>query len=143
MKIEYRCGGVYIALQWPKITKTSLFRSGPECEHTWNHHPSLRHDDSSVADALLQSGVTSTISCGSYGNHHPSLRRGDSESLARHDLMTCRHVREDLCAALIAAFPRLDIIVNNACQTIRRPPQFYAHLVEASDTCCFVCLPSV
>ena len=57
--------------------------------------------------------------------------------------MTCRRGREDLCAALIAAFPRLDIIVNNACQTIRRPPQFYAHLVEASDTWRFVCLPSV
>ncbi len=28
------------------------------------------------------------------------------------------------------AFPRLDIIVNNACQTVRRPPGFYEHLLE-------------
>ena len=103
-------------------------------------------ESSSLAAArrlISRRRVTSTVSCGSYGNHNPSLRRGDSESLARHDSMTCRHGREDLCAALIAAFPRLGIIVNNACQTIRRPPQFYAHLAEASETCCFVCLPSV
>jgi NAD(P)-dependent dehydrogenase (short-subunit alcohol dehydrogenase family) len=28
------------------------------------------------------------------------------------------------------AFDRLDILVNNACQTVRRPPAFYAHLLE-------------
>ena len=27
--------------------------------------------------------------------------------------------------------PRLDIIINNACQTIRRPPQYYAPLIKA------------
>ncbi len=27
------------------------------------------------------------------------------------------------------AFDRLDILVNNACQTVRRPPAFYAHLL--------------
>jgi NAD(P)-dependent dehydrogenase (short-subunit alcohol dehydrogenase family) len=26
---------------------------------------------------------------------------------------------------------RLDVLVNNACQTVRRPPGFYAHLLEA------------
>jgi len=25
-------------------------------------------------------------------------------------------------------YPKVDIIVNNACQTVRRPPEFYAHL---------------
>jgi hypothetical protein len=25
---------------------------------------------------------------------------------------------------------RLDFIVNNACQTVRRPPEFYAHMME-------------
>jgi NAD(P)-dependent dehydrogenase (short-subunit alcohol dehydrogenase family) len=29
------------------------------------------------------------------------------------------------------AFERLDVLVNNACQTVRRPPGFYAHLLEA------------
>lgn len=33
---------------------------------------------------------------------------------------------EHLCATL----PRLDFILNNACQTVRRPPDFYAHLME-------------
>ena len=28
------------------------------------------------------------------------------------------------------SFPRLDVLVNNACQTVRRPPGFYAHLLE-------------
>ena len=28
------------------------------------------------------------------------------------------------------SFERLDILVNNACQTVRRPPGFYAHLLE-------------
>ena len=29
------------------------------------------------------------------------------------------------------AFERLDILVNNACQTVRRPPGFYAHLLAS------------
>ena len=28
------------------------------------------------------------------------------------------------------ALPRLDFILNNACQTVRRPPGFYAHLMD-------------
>ncbi|HVW10113.1 MAG TPA: SDR family oxidoreductase [Bryobacteraceae bacterium] len=31
---------------------------------------------------------------------------------------------------LTATLPRLDFIVNNACQTVRRPPEFYAHMME-------------
>jgi NAD(P)-dependent dehydrogenase (short-subunit alcohol dehydrogenase family) len=37
---------------------------------------------------------------------------------------------EALCRHLIATLPRLDFIVNNACQTVRRPPEFYAHMME-------------
>lgn len=29
---------------------------------------------------------------------------------------------------------RLDLIINNACQTVRRPPGFYAHLLEGEAT---------
>lgn len=36
---------------------------------------------------------------------------------------------EKLCAHLRTKLPRLDILINNAAQTIRRPPQFYAHLL--------------
>lgn len=33
---------------------------------------------------------------------------------------------EHLCQTL----PRLDFVLNNACQTVRRPPGFYAHLMQ-------------
>jgi NAD(P)-dependent dehydrogenase (short-subunit alcohol dehydrogenase family) len=42
--------------------------------------------------------------------HSPSV-----EAFARH---------------LLRTHPRLDYIVNNACQTVRRPPEFYAHMME-------------
>jgi len=38
---------------------------------------------------------------------------------------------ERLCAHLLGSLERLDFLVNNACQTVRRPAAFYAHLVEA------------
>ncbi|MEZ4319896.1 MAG: SDR family oxidoreductase [Myxococcota bacterium] len=37
---------------------------------------------------------------------------------------------EALCAHLLARLDRLDFIVNNACQTVRRPPGFYDHLMD-------------
>ena len=37
----------------------------------------------------------------------------------------CRHVQ--------AKYPRLDFIINNACQTVRRPPDFYAHMMEREN----------
>jgi NAD(P)-dependent dehydrogenase (short-subunit alcohol dehydrogenase family) len=37
---------------------------------------------------------------------------------------------EALCHHLSATRPRLDYIVNNACQTVRRPPEFYRHMLE-------------
>jgi NAD(P)-dependent dehydrogenase (short-subunit alcohol dehydrogenase family) len=36
---------------------------------------------------------------------------------------------EAFCRELIATCPRLDFIINNACQTVRRPPDFYAHMM--------------
>jgi NAD(P)-dependent dehydrogenase (short-subunit alcohol dehydrogenase family) len=41
---------------------------------------------------------------------------------------------EAFCARLLATEPRLDFIINNACQTVRRPPAFYAHMMEAETT---------
>ena len=38
---------------------------------------------------------------------------------------------EKLCAHLRATLPRLDVLVNNACQTVRRPPAYYKHLLQA------------
>ncbi len=37
---------------------------------------------------------------------------------------------EAFCRELLATRPRLDFIINNACQTVRRPPEFYAHMIE-------------
>jgi NAD(P)-dependent dehydrogenase (short-subunit alcohol dehydrogenase family) len=38
---------------------------------------------------------------------------------------------EQLASHLERTLPRLDFQVHNACQTVRRPPGFYTHLVEA------------
>ncbi len=38
---------------------------------------------------------------------------------------------EAFCAELDRTLDRLDFILNNACQTVRRPPGFYRHLVDA------------
>ena len=37
---------------------------------------------------------------------------------------------EAFCRELLARRSRLDFIINNACQTVRRPPEFYAHMME-------------
>jgi NAD(P)-dependent dehydrogenase (short-subunit alcohol dehydrogenase family) len=37
---------------------------------------------------------------------------------------------EAFCQQLLVTRDRLDFIVNNACQTVRRPPDFYAHMME-------------
>jgi NAD(P)-dependent dehydrogenase (short-subunit alcohol dehydrogenase family) len=37
---------------------------------------------------------------------------------------------EAFCRHLIATRSRLDFIINNACQTVRRPPDFYQHMME-------------
>ena len=37
---------------------------------------------------------------------------------------------ESFCEFLKQKFTRLDVIINNACQTIRRPPAYYQHLLK-------------
>ena len=37
---------------------------------------------------------------------------------------------EAFCSQLLATRDRLDFIINNACQTVRRPPAFYNHMME-------------
>src|SRR5687768_2573958 len=41
---------------------------------------------------------------------------------------------EAFCDELRATRDRLDFIVNNACQTVRRPPEFYEHMMEGERT---------
>jgi NAD(P)-dependent dehydrogenase (short-subunit alcohol dehydrogenase family) len=40
---------------------------------------------------------------------------------------------EAFCRHLLATHSRLDFIVNNACQTVRRPPDFYQHMMEREN----------
>ena len=42
---------------------------------------------------------------------------------------------EAFCHELLTSRARLDFIINNACQTVRRPPDFYAHMmaIEAGE----------
>jgi NAD(P)-dependent dehydrogenase (short-subunit alcohol dehydrogenase family) len=37
---------------------------------------------------------------------------------------------EAFCSQLLQTHDRLDFIINNACQTVRRPPAFYEHMME-------------
>jgi NAD(P)-dependent dehydrogenase (short-subunit alcohol dehydrogenase family) len=37
---------------------------------------------------------------------------------------------EAFCQHVLATRQRLDFIINNACQTVRRPPDFYAHMMS-------------
>jgi NAD(P)-dependent dehydrogenase (short-subunit alcohol dehydrogenase family) len=37
---------------------------------------------------------------------------------------------EAFCRQMLKTRERLDFVINNACQTVRRPPAFYAHMME-------------
>lgn len=37
---------------------------------------------------------------------------------------------EGFCRHLLTTHSRLDFIISNACQTVRRPPEFYAHMMD-------------
>jgi NAD(P)-dependent dehydrogenase (short-subunit alcohol dehydrogenase family) len=40
---------------------------------------------------------------------------------------------EAFCKHLLATRSRQDVIINNACQTVRRPPDFYHHMLEREN----------
>jgi NAD(P)-dependent dehydrogenase (short-subunit alcohol dehydrogenase family) len=42
---------------------------------------------------------------------------------------------EAFCRHVLSTRTRLDFIVNNACQTVRRPPAFYRHMIERESAC--------
>ncbi len=48
---------------------------------------------------------------------------------------------EAFCQELGATRTRLDFIINNACQTVRRPPEFYAHMM-AGETAALHDMPA-
>ena len=41
---------------------------------------------------------------------------------------------EAFCRVLLDSRDRLDFIINNACQTVRRPPAFYEHMMEEESS---------
>ena len=47
---------------------------------------------------------------------------------------------EAFCRNLLVTHDRLDFIINNACQTVRRPPDFYAHMM-AGETAALATMP--
>jgi NAD(P)-dependent dehydrogenase (short-subunit alcohol dehydrogenase family) len=50
---------------------------------------------------------------------------------------------EALCRHLATRRDRLDFVVNNACQTVRRPPGFYRHMLEREAAAAHTMTPQV
>ncbi|HEY3823031.1 MAG TPA: SDR family oxidoreductase [Bryobacteraceae bacterium] len=85
---------------------------------------------------LLRSGagliVTTRFPCDSAARYaaQPDFSRwGHRLEIFGLDLRHTPSV-EIFCRELAATRPRLDFIINNACQTVRRPPEFYRHMMD-------------
>ena len=63
-----------------------------------------------------------------YGQEEDFEAWGDRLEIHGIDLRYTPSV-EMLCVKLLESHERLDFIINNACQTVRRPPGFYDHLM--------------
>ncbi len=68
-------------------------------------------------------------SAGRYAAERDFEEWGDRLEIFGLDLRHTPSV-EAFCHHLVATHDRLDFIVNNACQTVRRPPEFYRHMLE-------------
>ena len=64
-----------------------------------------------------------------YGGEHDAADWGDRLQVYGLDLRHTPSV-ETLCHHLLATLDRLDYVINNACQTVRRPPEFYRHMLD-------------
>ena len=89
---------------------------------------------------LLRSGahliVTTRFprdSASRYAREHDFGDWGDRLEIFGLDLRHTPSV-EAFCSTMLKTRHRLDFIVNNACQTVRRPPAFYAHMMEGETT---------
>jgi NAD(P)-dependent dehydrogenase (short-subunit alcohol dehydrogenase family) len=63
-----------------------------------------------------------------YANEHDFAEWGHRLEVFGLDLRHTPSV-EAFCRELLDTRTRLDFIINNACQTVRRPPDFYAHMM--------------
>jgi NAD(P)-dependent dehydrogenase (short-subunit alcohol dehydrogenase family) len=85
---------------------------------------------------LLRAARTSSRPRASRSMPRAATRRNPTSARFRDRLqiygVDLRHTPsvELLAQFLAARLPRLDHILNNACQTVRRPPGFYRHLLE-------------
>jgi hypothetical protein len=68
-------------------------------------------------------------SAGRYSREPDFAEWGDRLEIFGLDLRHTPSV-EAFCRQLLQTHDRLDFIVNNACQTVRRPPEFYRHMME-------------
>ena len=85
---------------------------------------------------LLRAGATLIVTtrfprnaAGRYAAEPDFVEWGDRLEVFGLDLRHTPSV-EAFCRELLATRPRLDFIINNACQTVRRPPDFYAHMMD-------------
>ena len=86
---------------------------------------------------LLRSGARLIVTtrfprdaAGRYAGEADAVEWRDRLEIVGLDLRHTPSV-EALCQRVLATHDRLDFIVNNACQTVRRPPAFYAHMMAA------------
>ena len=86
---------------------------------------------------LLRSGARLIVttrfprdSAGRYAQQPDFAEWGERLEIFGLDLRHTPSV-EAFCHDLLVTRDRLDFIVNNACQTVRRPPAFYAHMMAA------------
>ncbi|MFI5235883.1 MAG: SDR family NAD(P)-dependent oxidoreductase, partial [Gemmatimonadales bacterium] len=85
---------------------------------------------------LLRSGATLIVttrfprdSAARYARELDFAEWGDRLEIFGLDLRHTPSV-EAFCHHILTTRDRLDFIINNACQTVRRPPDFYAHMME-------------
>jgi NAD(P)-dependent dehydrogenase (short-subunit alcohol dehydrogenase family) len=64
-----------------------------------------------------------------YAHERDFAEWGDRLTIFGLDLRHTPSV-EAFCSELLNSRDRLDFIINNACQTVRRPPAFYEHMME-------------
>jgi NAD(P)-dependent dehydrogenase (short-subunit alcohol dehydrogenase family) len=88
---------------------------------------------------LLRSGAQLIVttrfphdSAARYGTEPDFADWGDRLDIFGLDLRHTPSV-EAFCHQLLRGRSRLDFIINNACQTVRRPPEFYQHMI-ANET---------
>lgn len=89
---------------------------------------------------LLRSGATLIVttrfprdSASRYAQEPDYLDWADRLQIFGLDLRHTPSV-ESFCAFIRENYSRLDFIINNACQTVRRPPEFYRHMMEVETS---------